>query len=97
MANITWVFPDDDDPIFPGAFTVSFPINFQPQEISMAQRRPYVHSPEPEEAEHVPWTIHVPLASEQASHLTWIEGEASPDDPMFGRMHVALISDPEED
>lgn len=30
------------------------------------------------------------------SHMTWTEGEASPDDPMFdGRTFVAFISDPE--
>lgn len=28
------------------------------------------------------------------SHLTWIEGEARPDDPMFGQMFAVFISDP---
>jgi hypothetical protein len=39
----------------------------------MAQRRPYTHSLEPEEAEHVPWVIHVPLGFEPVD----------PDDPTF--------------
>ena len=29
--------------------------------------------------------------------VTWTEGEASPDDPMFNQMHVAFVSDPEPD
>jgi hypothetical protein len=52
----------------------------------MVTRRPYEHSPEGEEGEQQPWTIHLPFGKqqpEQESHLTWVEGEASPDDPMF--------------
>ena len=60
MAIIEHIFPDPDDPIFSGAFTVIFPTNFQPQEGSMAKRLPYEHSPEPGEGEQ-PWTIHIDL------------------------------------
>jgi hypothetical protein len=77
MANITYVFPDDDDPIFSGAFTVSFPINFQPQEDSMAKRLPYEHSPEPEEGEQ-PWVIHVPLAPADPDDATFVSPKRPP-------------------
>jgi hypothetical protein len=34
------------------------------------------------------------LSEQQLGHVTWIEEEASPDDPMFGKLHIAFLNDP---
>jgi hypothetical protein len=85
VANIKHVFPDDDDPIFSGAFTISFPTNFQPQEDSMATRLPYTHSPEPGEGGEQPWTIHLPPAPFSE------ESASDPDDPWIPRPRRAIV------
>jgi hypothetical protein len=74
----------------------------------MATRTPYVHSPEEgtAEAADVPWIISCSgkcrsrrsrrLRWRQVSpNLWWGEGVASPDDEMFGKLHVAFLNPPE--
>jgi hypothetical protein len=68
----------------------------------MATRLPYDHSPEAdsEEGEQQPWTIHCPLTEQPEDWEELRPGvrfrrvEAQPDDPMFGRLHVAFLSAP---
>jgi hypothetical protein len=58
----------------------------------MVTRLPYEHSPEGEEGEQQPWTIHLPLNEwrEPRPGFRIRRVEASPDDPMFGKLHVAF-------
>jgi hypothetical protein len=67
MANIKHVFPDDDDPIFSGEFTINSPIQSTPPEEPTGDAAE-TESPEPPKRRYrglrpvdpdEPWTIHI--------------------------------------